>query len=96
MPDPLTLPSIALPKPPPLYFPTPTFQIGDWVYWKHFCLDFGHITGVCWATEGSVKMTGFHYLVLLDPTSPSKHLGVDLDFAFQDDLALMLPTRSPA
>lgn len=94
MSNPLTLPLIALPNPLPLHFPTPTFQLGDWVYWKHFQHDFGHIAGVCWAAESSVKMVGFHYAVLLDPTSPSKDLGIDLDFAFQDDLALRVLTRS--
>ncbi len=96
MPDPLLCPpSIALPQPPLLYLPLQKFQLGDWVYWKNGH-DLGHITGVCWATESSVKAVGFHYLVLLDPTSPSKQIGIDLDFAFQDDLALVIPTRSPA
>ena len=93
---PLPLPLIALPSPLPLYLPEPRFQIGQWVYWKHFQDDFGYIGGVCWAAESSVKMVGFHYLVLLDPSSTSKHLGVDLDYAFQDDLTLMMPKRSPA
>jgi len=96
MSDPLPLPSIALPPPTPLYLPAPRFQIGQWVYWKHFQYDFGYITGVCWAAESSVKMVGFHYMVLLDRNSPSKRLGIDLDYAFQDDLALMSSSRSPA
>ncbi len=93
--NPLLLPSIALPKPLPLYLPAPQFQLGDGVYWQHCRPDFGRIIGVCWAAESSVKMVGFHYTVLLDQNSPSKRLGIDLDYAFQDDLALMQPTRSP-
>ncbi len=94
MSDPLLLPSIALPQPPPLYLPAPKFQIGQWVYWKALKdADFGHIVGLVWAAEGSVKAFGYHYSVLLDKASFSRSF-IDLDWAFEDDLAVM-PVHNP-
>lgn len=86
---PLLLPSIALPQPPPFYLPAPKFQIGQRVYWKALSNpDFGHIVGVVWATEASVRAIGYHYSVLLEPDSPSSSF-IQLDWAFEDDLAAM-------
>ena len=94
MPDPLLLPAIALPQPPPLYLPLPRFQIGTWVYWKALKdSDFGHIVGLVWATEGSTQAIGYHYSVLLDKASFSRAF-IELDWAFEDDLAVM-PVHSP-
>ena len=94
MPDPLLLPAIALPPPPPLYLPQPKFQIGQWVYWKKLKNpDYGHIVGLVWAAEGSTQAIGYHYSVLLDRGSFSKAF-IELDWAFEDDLAVM-PVLSP-
>jgi hypothetical protein len=87
--NPLLLPSIALPQPPALYLPAPRFQIGQWVYWKALKdPDFGYIVGLVWAVEGSTKAIGYHYAVLLDKASFSSAF-IDLDWAFEDDLAIM-------
>ena len=94
MPDPLLLPAIALPQPPPLYLPQPKFQIGQWVYWKALKNpDFGHIVGLVWATEGSTQAIGYHYSVLLDKASFSRAF-IELDWAFEGDLAV-IPFPSP-
>ena len=94
MPNPLLLPAIALPQPPPLYLPAPRFQIGQWVYWQALKdPDFGHIVGLVWATEGSTKAIGYHYAVLLDKAAFSSAF-INLDWAFEDDLAVM-PVQNP-
>jgi hypothetical protein len=78
----------------PLYLPAPRFQIGQWVYWKALKdPDFGHIVGLVWADEGSTKAIGYHYAVLLDKAAFSSAF-IDLDWAFEDDLAVM-PVHNP-
>lgn len=90
----ISSPFLVLPDEVPNPLPTPKFQLGQRVYWKALSNpDFGHILGVVWATEASVKAIGYHYAVLLDPTSPSSTF-TQLDWAFEDDLAAM-PVHPP-
>ncbi|MBL1179081.1 hypothetical protein [Pantanalinema sp. GBBB05] len=90
----ISIPFLVLPDEVPNTLPAPKFQIGQQVYWQALSdPDFGHILGVIWATEASTKAIGFHYSVLLDTASPSSAF-IQLDWAFEDDLAVM-PLHPP-
>jgi hypothetical protein len=62
------------------------FNIGDRVCWFRVpTQDFGVVTDRFYGLEGSVQAEGWHYLIRLDPQSPSfSHCKED--YGFEDDL----------
>lgn len=83
------LPPLSLPETLPATFPEQHFSLGSWVYWHQVPNpDFGCIFGVVYTYAASSTITGLHYLVHLDPTSPSASITV-YDFAFSEDLRLL-------
>ena len=86
----LQVPPVVLPKQIPQPLPVPKFQLGHAVRWA--CVpasDYGHVVGVVFGTEGSVRATGYHYAIALDPSSPSFADGITSDWGFEDDLELV-------
>lgn len=66
--------------------PPPKFSSGDRVCWFRVpTQDFGVVTDRFYGLEGSVQAEGWHYLIRLDPQSPSfSHCKED--YGFEDDL----------
>jgi hypothetical protein len=66
--------------------PPPKFRVGDRVRWFQVATqDFGIVADCFYGSEGSVEAVGWHYLVQLDPNSPSfEHCKED--YGFEDDL----------
>lgn len=86
----ISIPSIVLPDEVPDALPEPKFQLGQRVRWN--CVpsqDFGRILGIIFASEGSVRATGYHYAIALDESSPSFADGITSDWGFEDDLELV-------
>jgi hypothetical protein len=80
------LPPVVLPNALPNNLPQPRFHLGDLVYWRSVPNpDFGRVLGVMYAHEGAHEVTGLHYLILLDPESPSRSICLH-DFAYEEDL----------
>lgn len=73
----------------PECFMMPKFQVGQTVQWALVPTHgFGKIIGFVYATGVSVEAVGYHYLVTLDDTSPSRADGL-ADWAFGADLQLI-------
>ena len=51
--------------------------------------DFGRILGIIFTSEGSVRATGYHYAIALDPSSLSYGDGILSDWGFEEDLELL-------
>ena len=82
----LPLPPIVLPQEVPTIMAPPKFQIGESVCWRiEPEPDFGQVIGMIYSHEATHQVTGLHYLVLLDPQSPSRNICCH-DFAFEEDL----------
>lgn len=65
------------------------FNIGDRVYWFRVpTQDFGVVVNCFYGTEGSVQALGWHYLIQLDPRSPS-FAHCRSDWGFEADLAIL-------
>lgn len=66
--------------------PPPKFSIGDRVCWSRVpTKDFGAVIDRFYGSEGSVQAEGWHYLIRLNPQSPSfSHCKED--YGFEDDL----------
>lgn len=87
--NPLLVSPIALPEPFPEHLPAPKFQIGQKVLWAQVSSHgFGEVIGIIFASSISVRATGYHYAVRLDPSSPSRTDHV-ADWAFEEDLELI-------
>ena len=83
------LPPLSLPEILPTTLPEQHFSLGSWVYWYQVPNpDFGRIIGVVYTHAASCTITGLHYLVHLDPASPSASITA-YDFAFSEDLRLL-------
>lgn len=66
--------------------PIPKFNLGDHVRWFRVpTQDFGVVSDRFYGSEGSVQAEGWHYLIRLDPRSPS-FLYCKEDYGFEDDL----------
>lgn len=86
----LDFPPVILSGSMPEPLPTPKFQIGQQICWANVpAHDFGCIIGFVWATAASTQANGYHYAVQLDAASPSQQFGIDADWGFEDDLALL-------
>jgi len=86
----LSIPPVNLPEQIPQPLPTPKFQLGQTVKWA--CVptsDHGRILGMIFASEGSVRATGYHYAIALEESSPSFSDGIRSDWGFEDDLELV-------
>ena len=96
----ITVPEVSLPPTMPVQLPLPLFQLDQTL---KFCKvptgDFGRVVGYVFAAAASVQAIGFHYLLVLDPESPSrKELGILSDWIFEGDaspVALKLPSTKP-
>jgi hypothetical protein len=96
----LIAPEVSLPPTMPVQLPPPLFQLDQTL---KFCKvptgDFGRVVGYVFAAAASVQAIGFHYLLVLDPESPSrKELGILSDWIFEGDaepVALKLPSTKP-
>jgi len=67
----------------------PKFQLGQTVQWINVSTGgFGTIIGLVYASSASVVGNGYHYLILLNRSSPS---GSDCiaDWAFEEDIDLI-------
>jgi hypothetical protein len=66
--------------------PPPKFSLGDRLRWFRVpTQDFGVVADHFYGLEGSVQAEGWHYLIRLDPQSPSfSHCKED--YGFEDDL----------
>lgn len=85
----LLISPIALPEPFPQGLPAPKFQLGQKVVWSQVPTHgFGEIIGIIFASSISVRATGYHYAVRLDPSSPSRADQL-ADWAFEEDLELL-------
>lgn len=83
----ITVPEVSLPPTMPVQLPPPLFQLDQTL---KFCKvptgDFGRVVGYVFAAAASVQAIGFHYLLVLDPESPSrKELGILSDWIFEGD-----------
>jgi hypothetical protein len=77
----------------PECFMLPKFQVGQMVQWALVPTQgFGKIIGFVYATGVSVEAVGYHYLIALDDTSPSRADGL-ADWAFEADLQLITLER---
>lgn len=86
----LSIPSVVLPKQIPQSLPSPKFQLGQTVKWACVpTIDFGHVVGVVFGSEGSVREIGFHYAIVLNQASPSFADGILSDWGFESDLELI-------
>lgn len=84
--SPPLLPPIVLPPKIPLSVPCLKFQLGEAVFWWNTTNpDFGRVIGVVYSQEATHQVAGLHYLILLDPKSPSYRFCTH-DFAFEEDL----------
>ena len=91
------LPPVLLPEQTPDPLPTPKFQLGQQVQWANVpAHDFGCIIGLVWAAAASTQASGYHYAVQLDTASSSKQFGIDADWGFEDDLALLIAPGLPS
>lgn len=80
------MPPVILPEEIPLVMPRPKFHIGESVRWRMVIEpDFGRVVGVIFSYEATHQIPGLHYLILLDPRSPSSKFCL-YDFAFEEDL----------
>lgn len=80
------MPPAVLPEVVPDALPQPKFQLGEWVRWQAVPnADFGRVIGLLYSYETAHQIDGLHYLILLDPQSPSRSICLH-DFAFEDDL----------
>jgi hypothetical protein len=87
------LPPVVLPNALPNDLPQPRFHLGDLVCWRSVPnADFGRVLGILYAHEGAHEVTGLHYLILLDPESPSRSICLH-DFAYEEDLECLEKTR---
>lgn len=86
----ISIPSVVLPDEVPDALPEPKFQLGQHVRWNYVpSQDFGRILGIIFASEGSVRATGYHYAIALDAASPSYSDGILSDWGFEEDLELV-------
>ena len=87
------VPPVVLPQSLPDRLLPPKFSIGQQVVWaKTQSRDYGYVIGIFYAAEASVQAVGYHYAIQLAPDSPSKQLGIDVDWGFEADLALIDPS----
>ena len=90
-----SVPPTVLSEQVPKTLPLPKFQLGQTVRWN--CVstsDYGRVVGVVYGNEGSVQATGYHYEIVLDPSSPSFADGITSDWGFEDDLELVTSTQT--
>ncbi len=88
----LIAPEVSLPSTLPAQLPSPSFQLDQILkFGKVPTGDFGRVVGYVFAAAASVQAKGFHYLLVLDPESPSrKELGILSDWIFEGDAELMM------
>lgn len=87
-----SVPPTVLSEQVPETLPPPKFQLGQTVRWSYVTTsDYGRVVGVVYGPECSVKATGYHYEIALDPSSPSFADGITSDWGFEDDLELVTP-----
>ncbi len=88
----LIAPEVSLPSPLPAQLPPPKFQLDQTLkFGKVPAGDFGRVVGYVFAAAASVQAMGFHYLLVLDPESPSrKELGILSDWIFEGDAELIM------
>jgi|GEM_PF-5044926 len=80
----------------PVLSATPRFQLGQRVYWaKVPSRDFGQVVGMMQGAGPSCTIWGYHYLVHLDPRSPS-YAECQRDWAYEGDLQLLDGNIPPA
>jgi len=80
---------VAVSKSSNLTIPRVKFDIGDRVYWFRVpTQDFGDVVDYLYGTEGTVQALGWHYLIQLDPRSPS-FAHCKFDWGFEADLAIL-------
>jgi hypothetical protein len=96
----LIAPEVSLPPTMPAQLPPPSFQLDQILkFGKVPSGDFGRVVGIVYAAGATVQATGYHYLLVLDPESPSrKELGILSDWIFEGDaspVALKLPSTKP-
>ncbi len=92
----LVLP-VVLPRSLPDRLLPPKFSIGQQVVWaKTQSQDYGYVIGIFYAAEASVQAMGYHYAIQLALDSPSRQLGIDVDWGFEADLALIDPPEKHA
>jgi hypothetical protein len=96
----ITVPEVSLPLTLPAQLPPPSFQLDQTLkFGKVPTGDFGRVVGYVFAAAASVQAKGFHYLLVLDPESPSrKELGILSDWIFEGDAELMMmqqPSTKP-
>jgi hypothetical protein len=96
----ITVPEVSLPPTMPVQLPPPLFQLDQTLkFGKVPTGDFGRVVGYVFAAAASVQAIGFHYLLVLDPESPSrKELGILSDWIFEGDaspVALKPPSTKP-
>ncbi len=88
----LIAPEVSLTPTLPAQLPPPLFQLDQTLkFGKVPTGDFGRVVGYVFAAAASVQAKGFHYLLVLDPESPSrKELGILSDWIFEGDAELMM------
>ncbi len=89
----ITAPEVSLPSSLPPQLPLPKFQLDQTLKFGLVPTgDFGRVAGIVYAQSATVQANGYHYLLLLDPQSPSRQeLGILCDWLFEEDALIVTP-----